>query len=131
MGEITNNVNWLSVAVGTILSFVLGAAWYSTKLFGTKWAEGVGLKLESDSKPPVTAMLVQLLATFSLAWVIAIMAITHALYTAILISLMVIAMVVANGLFASKSHYAIATEAGFIAVMSTIMIICEGVLRQG
>ncbi|MBT7950511.1 MAG: DUF1761 domain-containing protein, partial [Gammaproteobacteria bacterium] len=88
------------------------------------------LKLESDSKPPVAAMLVQLLATFSLAWVIAIMAITHALYTAILIALMVVAMVVANGLFACKSNYAIATEAGFIAVMSTIMIICEGVLRQ-
>jgi uncharacterized protein DUF1761 len=130
MSEITQHVNWLSVAIGTIIAFILGAAWYSTKLFGAKWAEGVGAKLEADSKPPLAAMLTQFIATFMLAWVIAIMAVTHALYTAILIVLMLIAMIAANGLFAGKSHYAIATESGFIAVISTIMIICEGLLRD-
>jgi hypothetical protein len=128
MSELISEVNWIAVVVGTVLAYVLGAAWYSTKMFGTKWAEGVGVELSDDMKLPVAAMSMQFVATFCLAWVIGIMATTHALYTAILICVVVVTMIAANGMFAQKSCYAIATESGFIASMSFIMIVCQGVL---
>ena len=52
MVEITNNINWLAVIAGTFVSFLLGWLWYSPILFGLKWAEGVGLKLDG-SEPSV------------------------------------------------------------------------------
>ncbi len=45
MTELTANVNWLAVIIGFVLSFALGWLWYSPKLFGVKWAEGVGVKM--------------------------------------------------------------------------------------
>ena len=38
------NVNWLAVGASTIICFMLGALWYSPKMFGVKWAQGVGIK---------------------------------------------------------------------------------------
>jgi hypothetical protein len=35
---------------------------------------------------------------------------------------------IANGLFGSKSNYAIATEAGFVAAMAVAMITVQGIL---
>ena len=53
MSEITYNVNWLAVVVGFGLSFALGWLWYSPKLFGAKWAEGVGAKIgDGTAMPP-------------------------------------------------------------------------------
>ena len=40
-----SKVSWIAVVVGTIVSFLVGWAWYSPKLFGKKWAEGSGVKL--------------------------------------------------------------------------------------
>lgn len=128
MNEITANLNWLAVGVGTILSYILGALWYSPKMFGKKWAEGVGLDIEGPEKPPVAAMVIQLVGTFLLSWVIGLMATTHALYSAILIVVTIIFLLVANGLFAMKSTYSVCVEGGFIAAIATIMIICQGVL---
>ena len=45
MESLMMDVNWLAVGVGTVIAFMLGAAWYSPKMFGKKWAEGVGLEL--------------------------------------------------------------------------------------
>ena len=56
MTELTANVNWLAVIVGFVLAFALGWLWYSPKLFGTKWAEGVGVKMGDASAMPVAAM---------------------------------------------------------------------------
>ena len=32
-----NNLNWIGVVIGTVLSFFLGAIWYSKKCFGNQW----------------------------------------------------------------------------------------------
>ena len=48
--------------------------------------------------------------------------------TIILIVVTIIALIVANGLFVSKSNYAIATEAGFVAAMAVVMIAVQGIL---
>lgn len=128
MAEITANVNWLAVGIGAVLSYLLGWLWYSPKLFGTKWAAGVGVSLVDSSEMPVPAMVVQALATFCLAWVVGITAVNDALFTLILIVATVILLIVAGGLYVKKSTYAIAVEAGFVAAMTVIMVICQGAL---
>ncbi len=37
-----SDVNWISVTIVTIISFVLGALWHSKLLFGKAWKEDVG-----------------------------------------------------------------------------------------
>jgi hypothetical protein len=127
MGELTNGVNWLAVGLGTVLSFALGAGWYSGAMFGTKWRQGVNLP-PGDSGGMVAAMVVQFIATFLLAWLIGITAVSNALLLAILIVLGMAIMQAANGLFIGKSSYAIAAEAGFILAMAVIMIACQAIL---
>ena len=51
MPELTDNVNWLAVIIGFVLAFALGWLWYSPKLFGRKWAEGVGLDHDEHGQP--------------------------------------------------------------------------------
>ena len=83
MADLTANVNWIAVIVGTVLSFLLGWLWYSPKLFGVKWAEGNKIELATSDNPmPVFSMLLQLVATFCLAWLIGVTAANDALMSA-------------------------------------------------
>lgn len=127
MSEITTNVNWIAVIVGTVASFLLGWLWYSPKLFGKKWAEGIGVDLGSASSMPAAAMVTQLIATFLLSWVVGVTAAQNALMTVILIVVMLVLFIVANGFFGKKSGYAITVEAGFIVAMAVVMIIAQGI----
>jgi len=122
VNELTMNVNWLAVGIGTVLSFMLGWLWYSQKVFGKKWAEGSGIELTDSSAMPVVPLIFQLLATFLLAWLIAITATHDALLTAILILLTVACFVAANSMFVNKSTTAITIEVGFVLAMGVVMI---------
>lgn len=122
MNELTMNVNWLAVGIGTVLSFMLGWLWYSPKVLGKKWAEGSGIELTDSSAMPVTPLIFQLLATFLLAWLIAITATHEALLTAILILLTVACFVATNSMFVKKSTTAITIEVGFVLAMGVVMI---------
>ena len=128
MSELTTNVNWIAVMAGTVAAFLLGWLWYSPKLFGTKWAAGVGIEMSADCVMPVAAMITQLIATFLLAWVIGVAAAHHALMTASLIVITIATLLAAGGLFAKKSHDAIAIEAGFIVAMAVVMIVAQVIL---
>lgn len=128
MAEITTNVNWLAVGIGAVLSYLLGWLWYSPKLFGTKWAEGVGVSLGVASEMPVAAMVVQALGTICLAWIVGVTAVNNALFTMILIVVTAILLMAAAGLYAKKSVYAITVESGFVVAMAVIMVVCQGVL---
>ena len=46
--NILSGINWLSVIVVTILSFILGALWHSPVLFGKVWAKEINK--DSDKK---------------------------------------------------------------------------------
>lgn len=127
MNEITVNVNWLAVAVGAVLAYALGYLWYSPKLFGKKWAEGVGLKQAPD-KLPVAAMTMQAIGTFLLAWMVGVTAANNALLTIILVIATIVALMLAGSLFTLKSNYAMFTEAGFVVAMAVIMIAVQGLL---
>jgi hypothetical protein len=122
MNELTMNVNWLAVSVGTVLSFMLGWLWYSPKLFGKKWAEGSGIELADSSAMPVAPLVFQLLATFLLAWLVAITATHNALLTAILIILTIACFIATNSMFVKKTTAAIMVEVGFVLAMGLVMI---------
>ena len=120
-------VSWVAVIVGAVAAFLVGWLWYSPKLFGEKWSEGVGVDLGSAQDMPVAAMVFQFLGMVLMSWVIGITAAQNALFTAILVILAITALIMANGYFARKSAYAIRTEAGFIIVAGIIMIACQGI----
>lgn len=129
MGELSTNVNWLAVGAGTVLSFILGWAWYSPMLFGNKWAAGNSVELASkDNSMPVFPLVLQLIATFAMAWLIAVTAANEALMTAILAILTIALMIAANGKFAQKPNTVVWIESIFIIVMGVVMIACQAVL---
>lgn len=121
-------VNWLAVVVGTVLSFLLGWVWYSTKLFGTRWSKDVGDTMEEDSGSSSSALLMQGLGTFLLAWVIGITETTDSFALALLIGVTITVLILANGLFAKKSTYAVKTESGYVFAMVVVMILTHTVL---
>ena len=127
MGEITANVNWLAVGVGTVLAYVLGGLWFSPKLFGANWAEGVGVTV-GEGGPARAALATQFVATFLLAWVVGVTASNDALLTIVLVAVTIVALMGAGGLFAQKSRYAIVTETTFVLAMVVIMILVHAVL---
>ena len=127
MNELIQGVNWLAVIVGFFVSFLLGWLWFSPKLFGKKWALGVGVEMNEDSKPAPLSMVLQASGTFLLAWLVGITAASNALLTILMIMLAFICLQAASGLFCKKSPYAIVVEAGYIFIMTLIMIVCQGV----
>ena len=121
MELIIDNINWLAVIVGAVAAFALGALWYSPKMFGKKWMEGVGLKVE-DAKMGAAPMIAQGVGTFLLAWVISVTMVSNNIMFAILIALTIAVIIKSNGLWANKSMYAIKVESGFILVMVAVMV---------
>ena len=126
MAEITAGVSWIAVIVGAVVSFGLGALWYSPKMFGTKWLESIGIPSDDNSSVKA-AMTTQLIGTLLLAWVIGVTAVNEALMTAILIVLTIVALMTAGSLFARKGTYAVVVEAGFVVAMAVIMIVCQAI----
>lgn len=43
-------VNWLAILVAAAAAFVIGAAWYSPKMFAAQWMTDVGLKKKDIEK---------------------------------------------------------------------------------
>jgi hypothetical protein len=126
--ELINDLNWWAILAGTVLAFLLGWLWYSPKMFGAKWAEGVGLSLQDCGEMPVAAMVGQLAGTFLLAWVVGIMTIAGTYMTLALIVATIVLLMASGGLFAKKSSYAIATETGFVVAMAVIMVVVQMLL---
>lgn len=127
MEELTNNVNWLAVIVGFIVAFGLGWLWYSPKMFGDKWAAGIGVDLETASGMPAAAMVTQAIGTFLLAWLVGITAANNALLTIILIVATIVVLQISGGYFTKKSKSVIAIDAGFIVAMAVVMIVVQGI----
>lgn len=126
--EILSNVNWLATGVGTVVAFLLGWAWYSEKLFGTKWAEGSGVDLGNIDQMPVFAMVTQVIGLLLLATVIGITRISEDIVTAVIAILAAATLVASGGAFSQKSGYAIRVEFSYIVVAGIIMIACQGIL---
>jgi hypothetical protein len=127
MEELLTGVAWTPVIVGAVLAYLFGWLWYSPKMFALKWVEGVGIA-PTDTSPVVIAMITQAVGTFLLAWLVGITAASNSLATMILIAITIGTLTKANGLFCKKSHYAIATETGFVYAMVIVMILVHALL---
>jgi hypothetical protein len=130
MVEITSGVSWLAVLAGAILSFVLGYFWYSPTLFGVKWAEGSGVKLNTADKMPLGAMASQGLGLLLMSWFVGVTANNNALFTVILATIAFTILAYSGNTFSGKSNYARLVDAGYWIAGLVIMIICQGVIRN-
>jgi hypothetical protein len=127
MAEITANVNWLAVIVGWAAAFGLGWLWYSPRLFGTKWAQGVGVELGGGGDMPMGALVTQAAGLFLLAWVVGVTAAGNALLTFLLIIAAIAVLIASGGLFARKSTYAIRTETGYLVAAAVVMFLAQAI----
>ena len=130
MAELTTGVRWLGVVVGAVLSFLVGWLWYSPKLFGPKWAEGVGVEMGAASDMPVGAMISQLVGLLLMSWFVGVTAVSNALLTVILGTVAFTVLAYSGGMFSKKSGYARNVEAGYWIVSLVIMIVCQGIFRS-
>lgn len=128
MGELTTGVSWLAVIVGAVVSFLVGWLWYSPKLFGPKWAEGVGVKMGTASEMPVAAMVAQIVGLLLMSWFVGVTAVSDALLTVILGTVAFTVLAYSGGLFTKKSTYARNVDAGYWIVALVVMIVCQGIL---
>ena len=125
MGLLTANVGWLSLIVGAVLSFLLGWLWYSPKLFGVKWAEGSGVKMDAASKMPAEAMGTQGLGLLLMSWFVNVAGGTYG-------ALGLIAFVVmgySGNSFTGKSQYAKFVDAGYLIACFVVMWVVRKVLH--
>jgi len=65
-------INWVAVVVATVAAFLLGGAWYSKKLFGSRWMQEIGLTEDSIDKTHmtrtfITTFVLQFIAATALA----------------------------------------------------------------
>jgi hypothetical protein len=127
MGELTNGVSWAGVIVGAAASFLVGWLWYSAKLFGTKWAQGVGVELGGAASMPVAAMVSQAAGLFLMSWFVGVTAVSNALLTVILATVAFTVLAYSGGLFGRKSAYARNVDAGYWIVCLVVMVICQGI----
>ncbi len=127
MGELTANVSWLGVIVGAIVAFLVGWVWFSEKLFGTKWAEGVGVELGSADEMPMGAMGAQALGLLLMSWFVGVTAANNALLTVILATIAFAILHWCGGAFAKKSTYSRNVESGYWIAALAVMIVCQGI----
>lgn len=126
MGELVNGVNFLGVVVGAVVSFLLGWLWYSPKLFGPKWAEGVGVEMGTANDMPVGAMVFQILGLFLMSWLVGVTTVSNALFTIILAVIAFAVLGYSGGMFRKNSAYARGTDAGYLLACAVVMIISQG-----
>lgn len=130
MDELTNDVSWLAVVIGAIVSFLAGWLWYSPKLFGVKWAEGTGVEMGTADNMPFGALGFLLVGLFLMSWFVGVTAVSSALFTVILATLAFTVLAYSGGMFAKKSSYARGVDAGYWVLSLVIMIICQGIFRS-
>ena len=127
MEELISGVSWLGVVAGAVVAFLVGWLWYSPKLFGTKWAEGTGVKVADASAMPVGAMVSQAAGLLLMSWFVGVTAVSSALLTVILATVAFTVLAYSGSMFAQKSAYARNVDAGYWIVSLVVMVICQGI----
>lgn len=123
----TTNIQWFPVIVGAVLAYMLGALWYSERMFGKRWKAGIGTPAVAHM-PMAPGMVAQAFGTFLFAWVIGITDALGSLSLALLVGCTIAALIKANGFFAGKTRYAISIEVGFVFVMLAVLLLVHSVL---
>ena len=126
MGELTTNVSWIAVIVGAIASFLLGWLWYSERLFGEKWAAGVGVEF-AKVHANVGALVAQVLGLFLMSWFVSVAAASNLLFTVILATLAFVILAQSGAMFRGQSTYARRVDAGHWILSLVLMILANAI----
>jgi len=126
--ELITGVNWLAVVAGAVAAFLAGWLWFSPMLFGKKWAEGSGVKMDSASKMPVDAMVAQALGLALMSWFVGVTAVSSQLLTVILATLAFVVLQWSGGTFSGKTLYARNVDAGYWILALALMIVAQGLI---
>lgn len=127
MEEFISMIEWTPTLVSFVLAFGVGWLWYSDKMFGKKWRDGIRMN-PNHQTTMWPAMISQAVGTFLFAVVIGATAANNDLILAILVTLAIAALIKAGGFFSQKSTYAIAVESGYVVVMAIVMIATHAIL---
>ncbi|MCK7612776.1 DUF1761 family protein [Roseibium sediminicola] len=120
-------VSWIAVITGAVAAFLFGWLVYSPLLFFKVWAEGSGVEVEPGGKPPLGAMVLQIIGLLCLSAVVGVTATIEALITALLAILAAACLTMSNGAFAGKSTAAIAVDGGYIVGAGILMIVAQAI----
>lgn len=128
MEEILTGVSWLAVIVGGVVSFILGAFWYSPMLFGKKWAAGHGIEMGTAGDMPKSAMITQALGLLLLSWFVGVTAVDSKLLTFILAVVAVGVLNASGTLFAKKPASVAWIDFGYLIAASVVMFLAQAIL---
>jgi hypothetical protein len=64
-------INYWAVLIATASSMVVGAIWYTPKVFGTRWATLAKVDMDRPGASAVGPILITVLVSFVTAWVLA------------------------------------------------------------
>ena len=127
MDILLQEIIWLPVLVSTGLAFLVGWAWYSPALFLKLWLAGLPAPPKWQA-PLWMPMSTQFVATFLLAVVVQALQQSNQLGLVVLLALLLMGFVKANGMYSGKAKVAIAVEVSYLAVMVAIMVAANSLL---
>ena len=118
------DVNFYTLALTSVCSYMAGALWYSPVLFADAWIKGIG-KTQDELGNPGPAMAVQAIATVSLAWWIGMlmnMKLAQTLPEGLLALSVVglLSLTAAARLFQANQWSAVAIDTGYVGMMLLI-----------
>jgi hypothetical protein len=64
-------INYIAVILATLSSMVVGAIWYTPKVFGNYWMKKSGVTPSGNSKDAIRPIVVTVIVSFITAWVLA------------------------------------------------------------
>lgn len=126
MIELTQDINWIAVATGTVLAFVAGWVWYSPLLFGDRWADGLDVNMAN--KVPIVPMGLQVIGLFLLSWFVGVTAAGEALLTLILGALAFLLLGFSGETFAGHPPAVRLINAGYWVLALVVMILVNAVI---
>ena len=126
MIELTQDINWIAVATGTVLAFVAGWVWYSPLLFGDRWADGLDVNMAN--KVPIVPMALQVIGLFLLSWFVGVTAAGEALLTLILGALAFLLLGFSGETFAGHPPAVRLINAGYWVLALVVMILVNAVI---
>lgn len=121
------DVNWLTIVVGALAAFFLGAVWYSPVMFSAVWQRGVGAPVVPN-RPLAPLLLIQFAATVVFAWAL-VTALQSGLAPAILVALAAAGLVKSNGLFAGKGLVAVGVEGAYVVAQAVVIILAAQIIN--
>lgn len=114
------SIEWVPTLVAFALSFVLGWLWYSPLMFVKGWMAGIG---EPVWRAPMwMPMAAQAFGTLLLSVIVGFAVAAGHVLQALLIGIMLISFIKANGFYSGKTKWAVTVETLYIAAMLLLMI---------